>query len=78
MLKIEQNVRDLDLWVVDSQGISDSPTHSNLERTLGWIEKAQPKRAILAHLSHEMDYDSLKENLPANVEPAYDNMTLEI
>ncbi|MEJ0010599.1 MAG: hypothetical protein WDN72_08965 [Alphaproteobacteria bacterium] len=44
--------------------------------TLEWIEKLKPKRAILTHMSHELDYAALKAQLPPNIEPAYDGMRI--
>jgi phosphoribosyl 1,2-cyclic phosphate phosphodiesterase len=37
----------------------------------------KPKRAILTHLHVDLDYDALKRELPAHVEPAYDGMVVE-
>ena len=37
-----------------------------------------PKRAILTHMNIELDYDALRRELPANVEPAFDGMVLEL
>lgn len=74
-----QNLADLkglDLWIVDCVGIKEYISHSNLKQTLNYIEKVKPKRAILTHLSHEIDYYDLSTNLPSNVEIAYDGMKL--
>lgn len=75
----EQNLADLknlDLWIVDCIGRKQYLGHSNLDRTLGYIEQIKPKRAILTHLSHEIDYYDLRTKLPENVEVAYDGMKL--
>ena len=45
------------------------PTHTHLAQTLEWIERVDPKRAILTHLSTAMDYDALDAKTPANVVP---------
>ena len=72
----EQYLYDLDLWVVDCLREDPHPTHSHLEQTLGYIEKFKPKRAILTHMTAELDYETLKNQLPKGVEPAYDGMVL--
>ncbi|MYG25398.1 MAG: MBL fold metallo-hydrolase, partial [Boseongicola sp. SB0677_bin_26] len=54
------------------------PTHAHLERTLGWIERAAPRRAILTNMHIDLDYDTLTAETPDNVEPAYDGMRLTI
>lgn len=74
----EEYLSGLDLWVVDCQGYSDSKTHSSLEKTLQWIERAKPKQAVLTHMGHEFDYEKLRKELPKSVEPAYDNMVITL
>ena len=71
-------LKDLDLWVVDCISDKPAPTHSHLEQTLEWIERASPKRAILTHMSGHLDYDTLKAQLPPHIEPAYDGMVVEV
>jgi len=74
----EQYLQDLDLWVVDALRPEPHPTHSHLEQTLGWIEKFKPKRAVLTHMTWDMDYETLKKMLPKHIEPAYDGMVIHI
>ncbi|MBO6784859.1 MAG: MBL fold metallo-hydrolase [Alphaproteobacteria bacterium] len=68
----------IDTWIVDSLGETPHPTHSHLAQTLEWIDRLRPRRAILTHLSHRVDYERLRQKLPDGVEPAYDGMVLEI
>ena len=65
-------------WVVDALQIKPHPTHSHLERTLGWVKEINPDLAILTHMNIYMDYSSLHNNLPYNIIPAYDGMTIDI
>jgi phosphoribosyl 1,2-cyclic phosphate phosphodiesterase len=67
----------LDLWIVDALRETPHPTHAHLERTLGWIERVQPRRAILTNMHIDLDYETLRSKLPAGVEPAYDGLVLE-
>jgi phosphoribosyl 1,2-cyclic phosphate phosphodiesterase len=70
----EDAVRDLDIWVVDALRRTPHPTHFHLEKTLKMIEKIKPRRAILTNLHIDMDYETLINELPENVYPAYDGM----
>jgi phosphoribosyl 1,2-cyclic phosphate phosphodiesterase len=45
---------------------------------LAWIERLGVKRAILTHMTIELDYEALRRVLPAHVEPGYDGMVVEI
>jgi phosphoribosyl 1,2-cyclic phosphate phosphodiesterase len=68
------HLQDLDVWIVDALRPQPHPSHFHLKRALEWIERLKPKRAILTHMTAEMDYETLRRQLPANVEPAYDGM----
>jgi len=71
-------LRGLDLWIVDALRPEPHPTHSHLAQTLDWIEKFKPKRAILTHMTGDMDYETLKNSLPKHIEPAYDGMVIDL
>ena len=65
-------------WVVDALRYDPHPTHAHLDLTLSWIERVKPERAILTHMTWDMDYETLKKQLPRGVEPAYDGMIVEL
>ncbi len=65
-------------WIVDCQTYSPPFTHSNVERTLSWIERVNPVHAIFTHMGHELEYEELKNTLPEGVEPGYDGMVLTL
>jgi phosphoribosyl 1,2-cyclic phosphate phosphodiesterase len=68
----------VDIWVVDALRRRPHPTHPHLAQTLEWIGLIQPKRAILTHMDHSMDYQTLRSELPAHVEPGYDGLEIEL
>jgi phosphoribosyl 1,2-cyclic phosphate phosphodiesterase len=68
----------VEVWVVDCLRYTTSQTHSNLNMSLEWINRVKPTRAILTHMGHEFDYDTLKSELPSGVEPAYDGMQIQV
>jgi len=70
-------LRGLDVWIVDALRPKPHPTHSHLAQTLEWINRLRPKRAILTHMTWDMDYAALCAELPTGVEPAYDGMTID-
>ena len=67
----------LDVWIVDALRYNRHPSHFNVELALEWIERLRPKRAILTHLNVELDYETLRNELPDGVEPAYDGLVVE-
>ena len=73
-MEMEELFAGLDLWVVDALRRAPHPTHANLATTLDAIERLKPKRAILTHMDHSMDYAELSRELPTGVEPGYDGL----
>jgi phosphoribosyl 1,2-cyclic phosphate phosphodiesterase len=71
-------LRDLDIWIVDALRYTTHPSHFSLSQALAWIEKIKPKRAILTHMHIDLDYETLRRELPPGVEPAYDGMVLTV
>lgn len=68
----------IDTWIVDCLSERPNPAHSHLEQTLGWVKRVGPRRAILTHMNHTLEYDSLAGRLPAGVEPGYDGLVVEV
>ncbi len=68
----------VDTWVVDALRYTHHPTHANVETALAWIAQVKPRRAVLTNLHVDLDYETLKAQLPPGVEPAYDGMVLTI
>lgn len=64
------------IWIVDALRYAPHPTHSHLDRTLGWIERLQPQLAILTNLHLDMDYGTLRRELPPGVIPAHDGLRI--
>jgi phosphoribosyl 1,2-cyclic phosphate phosphodiesterase len=68
----------LDLWIVDCLRFEPHITHAHFDKALAWIERLKPRRAVLTHLNHSVDYDAIVERCPAGVEPAYDGLVIEV
>jgi phosphoribosyl 1,2-cyclic phosphate phosphodiesterase len=72
-----KHLEGLDIWIVDALRPSPHPSHFSLPETLGWIARLKPKQAIITNMHVDLDYEVLRKELPANIEPAYDGMTFE-
>lgn len=71
-------LRGLDTLLIGALRYLPHPSHFTVRQALTWIERIRPKRAILTHLHIDLDYATLKKELPDHVEPAYDGMTVDI
>ncbi len=67
----------VDVWIVDCLQLDPHPTHANLEKVLGWVDRLGPDRTVLTHMNRNMDYRAVQDMLPAGVEPAYDGQVIE-
>ncbi len=68
----------LDILILDALRYRPHPTHFSVQEALDHIAILKPKRAVLTNLHVDLDYEVLKAQLPANVEPAYDGMVLMV
>lgn len=72
----EQYLYNLDCWIIDCMRYHWTPSHVHYERVLDLIQKYKPKRAILTHMAHEIEYNHFVAMLPPDIEPAYDGMVI--
>ncbi len=73
-----EQLRNLDVLVLNTLRHKPHPTHLHLDAALNLIRQLQPRQAYLTHMSHELDYDELLKELPANVAPAYDGLRIAV
>lgn len=69
-------VQGLDCWILDALRRDPHPTHSHLEQSLAWIERAAPNRAVLTNMHIDLDYATLEAETADHVTPAYDGMQI--
>lgn len=67
----------IEVWIVDCLRESPHPTHAHMALTLEWIARVRPERAILTHLNHQADFETIRAKCPPGVEPAYDGLIVE-
>jgi phosphoribosyl 1,2-cyclic phosphate phosphodiesterase len=70
-------LQGLDVWIVDALRYQTHPGHFSVEQALAWVEKLKPRRTILTHLHVDLDYEALRSELPATVEPAFDGLVID-
>ncbi len=73
-----EKLRGLDTWIVGCLSRDKKPTHANLDTVLQWVRELKPRQTYLTHMSVDLDYDSLRADLPQNVFPAYDGLQIGV
>lgn len=66
------------VWIVDALRYRPHPTHASVDQALAWIARVKPERAILTNLHIDLDYETLRRQLPDGVEPAYDGLSFTL
>lgn len=70
-------VEGVGTWIIDALQYKPHGSHLHLDKTLEYLERAKAKRGVLTNLHVVMDYRTVLEETPENVEPAYDGMIVE-
>lgn len=73
----ERALESLDVWIIDALRDTPHPTHFSLDEALAAIERFRPRRAILTNLHTDLDYRTLKDRLPPEIDVAFDGMVVE-
>lgn len=68
----------LDIWVLDALRRKPHPSHVHLDRSLEWIARAAPERAVLTNMHIDLDYATVDAETPDHITPAYDGMQLTL
>ena len=70
-----KKLKNLDLLFLGALRYRPHVAHYSVEQAVEIIKKINPKRAVLTHMGHELEYNELNSKLPNNIEPGYDGMT---
>ena len=70
--------KNLKYLIIDCLWYNYHPSHFNLEKSINFAKQFKPKKAILSNLSTVLDYKQLKKNLPKNIIPAHDGLTVKL
>ncbi|MCQ2285151.1 MAG: MBL fold metallo-hydrolase [Bacteroidales bacterium] len=72
-------LKGLDVLVINALRLEEHYSHFNLDQALNVIDKLNPKRAYLTHMSHRMGkYTDLSKRLPDNVFAGYDGLNITV
>ena len=71
-------LRGIDTWLVGCFQPEPHLTHAHVDLVLAWRARLGVRRTVLTHMGPGMDWGRLRATLPADVEPAYDGMVLEV
>lgn len=74
-----EKIKGSKVLVLNALREAEHISHFTLQQALAIIERVQPEKAFLIHLSHQMGlHREVERKLPSNVRIAYDGLKLEI
>ena len=73
-----QALLGLEVLIIDALRYKPHPSHISVAEALEWIQRLKPRHAILTNLHSDLDYETLRGELPRGVEPAYDGLSFEV
>jgi phosphoribosyl 1,2-cyclic phosphate phosphodiesterase len=71
-------LRGLDMLVLNALRHSPHPTHFSLEEAVNVIADLQPQRALLVHMTHDLDHEATNATLPPHIQLAFDGQLVEV
>ena len=69
-------IKGADCWVLDALRRTPHPSHSHLENSLNWIKASAVPRAILTNMHIDLDYETVLNETPDHIAPAFDGMRI--
>ena len=70
-------IKTPEIFICDALRRDPHPSHAHLALTLSWLARSNTARGVITNMHLDMDYATLRKELPANVAPAHDGMVLE-
>lgn len=74
----KDRLQGLDTLIIGCLRYEPHFTHISLDEALELIEELAPKRTYLTHMSHRFEHETLCEQLPFNIRPAYDGLRIPL
>ena len=75
--KTVETLRGIDHIVLGALQYRRHPSHFSLLQALDWIDELGVGSATLTHMHTPLDYDTVRRETPAHVEPGYDGLVIE-
>ncbi|MGI9553956.1 MAG: MBL fold metallo-hydrolase [Thermodesulfobacteriota bacterium] len=70
--KSVKKLKNLDLLIIGALRYRPHVAHFSVEQAVEMINKIKPKKAVLTHMGHELDFNLLNSELPKNITPGFD------
>ena len=72
------HLRGLDTLVLNALRLTAHPTHFSVDEARQIVAELRPRRALLVHMTHDLDHAAVNATLPDNLRLAYDGQVVEV
>ena len=69
-----KRLEGVEILILDALRFRPHPAHFCVDEALEVIDRLQPAKAYLTHISHDIEHEATSKTLPPNVELAYDGL----
>jgi phosphoribosyl 1,2-cyclic phosphate phosphodiesterase len=69
-------LENLEVVIIDALRKSPHSSHATLDQAIGFVRRMQPKRAFFTHMSHDLPHEETNNELPPNMQLAYDGLRI--
>ena len=73
-----ETIRGADHIIIDCLQYRPHPSHLSVDQALKWIARLGVPNATLTHMHTPLDYNTLCQELPNHVRPAFDGLVIEL
>jgi phosphoribosyl 1,2-cyclic phosphate phosphodiesterase len=75
---VREQLRGLDVLVLNALRHRPHPTHLCLEEALEIVADVKPRQAYFVHVAHDLMHATVNASLPASAQIAYDGLEIEV
>ena len=69
-------LENLDVVILDALRKSPHSSHATLDQAIGFVRRLPPRRAFFTHMSHDLPHEETNNELPPNMQLAYDGLRI--
>jgi phosphoribosyl 1,2-cyclic phosphate phosphodiesterase len=69
-------LENLDVVILDALRKTAHSSHATLEQAEGFVNRMRPRRAFFTHMSHDLLHAETNNELPENIQLAYDGLRI--
>ncbi|MGH9861842.1 MAG: MBL fold metallo-hydrolase [Candidatus Acidiferrales bacterium] len=73
-----EQLRGLEVLILDALRDRPHPNHSTVEQSLALVRELRPRQAYFTHIAHDLGHTQTNARLPGGVELAYDGLSVEV